>query len=86
MLLLYWDEPGKWRIFENVVIPQGCSTSLMQPCAVGVGNTIKLVYLGDEIVKYLNGLPASDVKVIAATDKFNYEIEFDYFTPDPDNR
>lgn len=84
--LIYWDEPGKWRIFENVVIPQGGSTSLMLPCAVGVENAIQVVYLGDETVKYLNGLPTSDVKVIVATDKSNDEIEFDYFTPDSDNR
>lgn len=80
--LNYWDEPGKWRIFENVVIPQGGSTSLMLPCAVGVENTIEIVYLGDETVKYLSGIPASDVKVIDVTDKFNDELEFDYFTPD----
>jgi len=76
-----WYDYDKWHIFESVDIPQSGSTSVALPCAIGVENTIKVVYLGDETIQYGIGLPASDTREITVTDTFNDEIEFDYFTP-----
>jgi len=81
-----WNNEGKWRIFENIEIPQNGSTSVILPFAIGVENTIRVVYLGDETIGYPNGIPASESKVLEVTDIINDEIEFNYFTPDPYNR
>ncbi|MDE6369008.1 MAG: hypothetical protein K2K94_07205 [Muribaculaceae bacterium] len=78
----FWDEEGKWRIFESVDIPQNGSISVTVPLAIGVENAIRVVYHGDATTGYPNGIPASEGKVLEITDKFNDEIELNYFTPE----
>lgn len=82
----FWDEAGKWRIFESIDIPENSTTSVTIPFAVGVDNAVRVVYLGDTEYGYPNGIPASGGKVIEITKGFSDEIELKYQTPDPNNR
>lgn len=81
----FWD-PGTWRIFESIDIPENGSTSVVIPFAVGVENAVGVVYHGNTEYGYPNGIPASGGKVIEITEGFKDEIELNYQTPDPNNR
>jgi len=79
---LWGDDYNNLYWLEDVNIPQEGSTSLILPCAVGVKNSIQVVYKGNETIKYGMGIPCSDVKELFVTDNTKDEIVFDYFTPD----
>lgn len=81
-----WEDAGKWRIFESIDIPENGTTSVIIPFAVGVDNSVRVVYHGDTEYGYPNGIPASEGKVIEITKGFSDEIELKYQTPDPNNR
>ena len=81
-----WDDAGKWRIFESIDIPENGTTSVIIPFAVGVDNSVRVVYHGDTEYGYPNGISASEGKVIEITKGFSDEIELKYQTPDPNNR
>ncbi len=81
-----WDEEGKWRIFESIEIPNQGTVSAIIPLAIGVENAVRVVYQGDDSIGYLNGIPASEGKVVNGSEGFNNEIELNYQTPDLDNR
>ena len=82
----FWDDAGKWRIFESIDIPENGTRSVTIPFAVGVDNSVRVVYHGDTEHGYPNGIPASEGKVIEITKGFSDEIELKYQTPDPNNR
>lgn len=77
-----WSEYNDLYWFEDVEIPQNGSTSLMLPCAIGVTNSIQVVYRGTETVRYGIGIPCSDMKELRVTANSTDEIVFDYFTPE----
>ena len=81
-----WEDAGKWRIFESIDIPENGTTSVIIPFAVGVDNSVRVVYHGDTEYGYPNGIQASEGKVIEITKGFSDEIELKYQTPDPNNR
>lgn len=81
-----WNDVSTLNVFEDIEIAQDGSTSVRIPCAIGIENTIRLVYSGDKSIGYPNGIPASEAKTVEITDKFNETIELNYRTPDPDNR
>ena len=81
----FWN-PGTWRIFESIEIPENGSTSVIIPFAVGVENSVRVVYHGNTEYGYPDGIPASGGKVIEMTEGFKDEIELNYQTPDPNNR
>lgn len=82
----FWEEVGKWRLFESIDIPENGITSVTIPFAVGVDNAVRVVYHGNTEYGYPNGIPASGGKVIEITEGFKDEIELNYQTPDPNNR
>jgi hypothetical protein len=77
-----WDAYNDIYWFEDVDIPQDNSVSLTLPCAVGVTNSIQVVYKGNDTIRYGIGKPCSDMKELFLSDKQDEEIVFDYFTPD----
>lgn len=80
-----WYEMSTWYESEGIDIPQNGIISIPITCALGLENTIRLVYHGDTSYGYPNGIPASESKSIVITENFNEKIELNYITPDPAN-
>lgn len=81
-----WNEIYTWTIKESIDISQNGTTSVISPFAIGVENTVRIVYLGDETIGYPNGIPSGEKKAIIVTYKSGDEVELDYSAPDFDNR
>lgn len=69
-----WDAYNDIYWFEDVDIPQDNSVSLTLPCAVGVTNSIQVVYKGNDTIRYGIGKPCSDMKELFLSDKQDEEI------------
>lgn len=76
------NEMSEISIFQPIEIQQNGTSSIMLPCAVGVKNTILLVYKGNGQVNYGSGLPASETEEITVTGSTDREITFEYIKPD----
>lgn len=81
-----WNEHFTWAIKESIEISQNGITSVILPFAVGVENTVRIVYLGNETSSYPSGIPSGEKKTIIVTDKSVDEVELDYSTPDFEHR
>lgn len=81
-----WNENSTWTIKESIEILQNGATSVISPFAVGVDNTVRVVYLGDETIGYPNGIPSGEKKTIIVTDKSDNDVELEYSAPDFDHR
>lgn len=70
----YWDEGSEMMLFETIDIMQSGQATVKLPCAVGVPNAVTVVYLGNDEVKYSQGLAVSDTVRIDANDSLTGKI------------
>ena len=70
----YWDEGSEMMLFESIDIMQSGQATVKLPCAVGVPNAVTVVYLGNDEVKYSQGLAVSDTVRIDANDSLTGKI------------